>query len=125
MISVLKEIPHEVGKCDFCEVTGVYIKGLKDGYGDEIMVRCYFGCGHSDNVPNEPDDIIEVVSIQLIDKTLCYDSIWNVQVRVNGAAEDFRLTRFNTETEEGLRKALNTCKNINDLKRLHLSVVHN
>lgn len=62
---------------------------------------------------------MEIVELERVSLTPCYDSRWVVKVRnKKGIEEDIFIQRLDIETEENLRRKIEACKTFNEVRQL-------
>ncbi|MFF2531289.1 hypothetical protein ACFVS2_20515 [Brevibacillus sp. NPDC058079] len=114
-----------VGKCDFCHKEGRYLEELNDKHGDHVMSKCLYGCDDYRSIPEDFVEEMELVSIEEIERSNSHDSKWKVIVKVGEEVSEINVTRYSTETEEALRKAVMDCRNRQQIDWLNKPVFHN
>lgn len=122
---VVEDIVLEIGKCDFCELDGRYLKEMNDECGNAVLAQCLYGCDNEKSIPNEPQEDIELISINKTYQSYCHDSKWEVSVKVNDEPKVYQIVRYSSETEDELKQEILACRNRFEIQRLNKTVYHN
>ncbi|WP_375105476.1 hypothetical protein ACDZ28_33245 (plasmid) [Paenibacillus sp. RS8] len=114
----------DIGSCDFCYEDNRILKRHYDKWGDHILDSCMHGCDSQLSDANRLSRGLWFSVLELKRLEVSYiDSLWHVIcVDSQGKQFDRRLRRFNSESPESLKRAIEDCTSYIELSKLQLSI---